>query len=372
MKCGISAFIITMLCATLFISVCTGADTGSTTTITDIFDRSVTIPSPLKEVVCSGSSLRYLVYLQAQDLAVGVDSIEKSDNGLDARGYALVNPQFKDLPLFGEYRGKDDPEKIIAIGPQAIFKYGDATVTPAKNVETMDTLSEKSKTPVIGLLPGSFTSDEQKKQFYDSLRIMGKATGKEARAEELISYMDELTADLNKRTSDIPEAERKTAYIGGVSYAGAHGIISTEPAYPPFLWINAKNVAGGRGNQHADIAKEALVEWDPECLFIDIGTIQMDNEGAIGELKNDASLKGLSAVKNGKVYGVLPYNWYTTNWENAFADAYYIGKILYPDKFTDVDPDKKAEEISAKFLGKSAYSTIKKQYKDLPMTQLKL
>lgn len=354
------------------ISISTGADSESTKTITDIFDRSVTIPSPLKEVVCSGSSLRYLVYLQAQDLAVGVDSVEKTDNGLDARGYALVNPQFKDLPLFGEFRGKDDPEKIIAIGPQAIFKYGDAAATAAKNVETMDSLSEKAKTPVIGLLSGSLKDEKEKNQMYDSLRIMGKATGKEARAEELITYMEGLIADLNKRTADIPEAEKKSVYIGGVSSAGAHGIISTEPAYPPFLWVNARNVAGGRGTQHADIAKEALVEWDPEYLFIDIGTIQMDNEGAIGELKSDPSLKGLSAIKNGKVYGVVPYNWYATNWENAFADAYYIGKILYPDRFADVDIDKKAEEISAKFLGKSAYSNIKKQYKDLPMTQLKI
>jgi len=25
------------------------------------------------------------------------------------------------------------------------------------------------------------------------------------------------------------------------------------------------------------------------------------------------------------------------------ADAYYVGKVLYPEQFTDVDPEKKAE-----------------------------
>ena len=62
------------------------------------------------------------------------------------------------------------------------------------------------------------------------------------------------------------------------------------------------------GTQHADVAKEAIVDWDPEYLFMDVGTIQMDNEGGIGELKNDPSLQGLSALKEGKVYGVLPHN----------------------------------------------------------------
>jgi len=50
----------------------------------------------------------------------------------------------------------------------------------------------------------------------------------------------------------------------------------------------------------------------------------------------------LKAFKEGRVYGTLPYNYYRTNIAVALADTYYIGKILYPDKFKDVDPEKKA------------------------------
>ena len=53
---------------------------------------------------------------------------------------------------------------------------------------------------------------------------------------------------------------------------------------------------------HADIAKEKLVEWDPEYIFIDVGTIQLGDGGAINELKTDSALEGLSAVENGKIY----------------------------------------------------------------------
>ena len=98
---------------------------------------------------------------------------------------------------------------------------------------------------------------------FRGLRVMGGTIGKEDRAEEVIAYIESTLADLESRVADIPESEQKTVYIGGISYAGAHGIISTEPAYPPFLWVHAKNVATGMGVAHADVSKEALVDWDP-------------------------------------------------------------------------------------------------------------
>lgn len=342
-------------------------------TITDGFGRNVTIPKNVESVVCSGSgSLRYLVYLQAQDLVVGVDSLEKKESEIEGRPYALANPQLKDYPLIGEFRGKDDPEKIININPQVVLKTGATGQPSATNAAEADSLQEKTGVSVISFPYGSLKNEEQKAEIYSSLRIMGKTVGKEARAEEIIAYIEATMEDLENRTAGIPESEKKTVYVGGVSMAGAHGIISTEPAYPPFLWVNANNVAAGIGTDHADIAKEALVDWDPEYLFIDIGTIQVGNEGAIGELKNDKALAGLSAVKNKKVYGVIPYNYYSTNYESVLANAYFVGKVLYPDRFEDIDPEAKADEIYTFFLGKPVFSDLNGQYNDTGFKQIPL
>ncbi|MCQ5341258.1 MAG: iron ABC transporter substrate-binding protein, partial [Candidatus Methanomethylicia archaeon] len=70
----------------------------------------------------------------------------------------------------------------------------------------------------------------------------------------------------------------------------------------------------------------------------------------------------LYAFKEGKVYGTLPYNYYHTNIATALADAYYIGKILYPEKFKDVDPEKKANEIFQVFIGKPIYQAYADAY----------
>lgn len=347
---------------------------AGTTTLTDGYGREVTIPSPVERVVCSGSGcLRYLVYMQAQDLTIGVDDIEKKDQAIEGRPYALVyGTQFKTLPLIGEFRGKDDPEKIIGISPQIVFKTGSTGTAYATSAADADTLQEKTGIPVVAFPYGSLRNDAEKAEMYAGLRVMGDALGRKDRAEEVIAYVEATMKDLESRTADIPAGGQKTVYIGGVSSAGAHGVISTEPAYPPFLWVNAKNVAGGMGTAHADIAKEALVEWDPEFIFIDLGTLQLDNQGAVGELKDDPALQGLSAVKAGRVYGVLPYNFYNTNYETVLANAYFAGKILYPDRFADIDPPQKADEIYTFFVGKPVFSGLNSQYQNLGFSQVPL
>ncbi len=345
---------------------------AATLAVKDGFGRDVTVPVPLERVVCSGSGgLRYLVYMQAQDLAVGVDDIEKKEQAIEGRPYALAwGSQFKVLPLIGEYRGKDDPEKIIALSPEAVFKTGSTGTAYATSAADADKLQEKTGIPVVAFPYGSLRNDAEKAEMYAGLRVMGKALGKEGRAEEIIAYIEATMKDLESRTAGIAASERKTAYVGGVSSAGAHGVISTEPAYPPFLWVNARNVAAGMGTAHADIAKEALVEWDPEFIFVDVGTLQLDTQGAVGELKSDPALRGLSAVKEGRVYGVLPYNFYNTNYESVFADAYFVGKILYPDRFADIDPAQKADEIYTFFVGKPVFSQMNSQYGGFGFSQI--
>ena len=44
------------------------------------------------------------------------------------------------------------------------------------------------------------------------------------------------------------------------------------------------------------------------------------------------------------------------------ADAYYIGKVLYPNRFSDIDPAAKADEIFKVFLGKALYEEFIKGY----------
>ena len=371
----LAALIVLMLAAG-----CTGTGStplmgdGQVVTVTDGLGRTATVPASPESVVCSGGGcLRYLVYLQGQDLVTGVEDNEKKENMVEGRPYALVyRSQFKDLPLIGEFRGKEDPEKIITLSPDVVFKASLTGASYGADVAEADKLQAKTGIPVVAFSYGSLRSDTEKAEMYAGLRVMGEVIGRQDRAEEVITYIEDTMADLERRTGDIPASEQKGVYVGGVSASGAHGIISTEPAYPPFLWVHAKNAAAGLGIDHADVAKEALVNWDPEYIFIDLGTLQIDGGGAIGELKTETALKGLTAAKEGRIYGVLPYNSYSSNHEIVLANAYFIGKTLYPDRFADIDPVEKANEIYAFFVGEPVFNELNSQYGNLGFTKISL
>ena len=195
---------IMVLVAFLAIPACMAADSTATEkTITDSYGRTVTIQAEPKEVICSGSGcLRYLTYLGGQNLVSGVDSIEKETQKMDARGYVVLNPQFKDLPLFGEFRGKDDAEKIIALNPELIFKISTTGQTDAAIKEEADKLSQKTGIPVIMMPYGSLRTPEEQEQMFGTLRLMGDTIDKRDRADELITYIEATIADLQSRTKE--------------------------------------------------------------------------------------------------------------------------------------------------------------------------
>lgn len=320
--------------------------------VVDGLGRKVTIPDEVERTICSGSGcLRLATYLGLEDRIVAVDSIERKTDKFDARPYALARPNFKDLPLFGEFRGNDNAELILSLdpAPQVIFKAG-------CTVEEAEKLQAKTGIPVVAFDFGNLGDGRRK--LYFALRLMAETTGVSERAEAIVTFFEESIEDLRSRTDGVGEI---SSYVGGIAFKGPHGLLSTEPAYPPFLFLGVRNVAAegaGAEAKHAVVSKEALLRWDPEILFIDLSTTTAPGGGALSELTEDPLWKGLSSVKAGKVYGVLPYNWYSQNFGNILADAYFIGSVLFPERFSDVDPAAKADEIYRFLVGEPVFSRL--------------
>ncbi len=347
-----------------------GADTLETVTVTDAMGREVEVPADPERVICSGPGcLRLLCYLQAQDRVVAVDDNEGRRRHFDARPYAMANPQLAELPVFGEFRGHDNPELIVALdpAPQVIFKtYANMGMDPLE-------LERKTGIPVIVLDYGNLTGS-RKPALYHSLRTMGAVLGRTDRAGEVIGFLEETMEDLDARTADVPDSERVSCYVGGIAYRGPHGFQSTEPSYPPLALVNALHVAaevGSEGQEHADVAKEQIVAWDPEVLFVDASTLQSDPQAsALWQLRNDPAYAGLSAVESGEVYGLLPYNWYTKNFGSVLADAYYVGKVLYPERFIDVNPASMADSIYTFLVGEPVFDDLSAAFEDVAFRRM--
>ncbi|NLX18747.1 MAG: iron ABC transporter substrate-binding protein [Desulfobulbus sp.] len=357
--------------ALMLLLLCVLVPAAQARTVVDALGRTVVVPDAVERVICSGSgSLRLLCYLQAQDRVVAVDDIETKRNEFDARPYALANPQLKQLPVFGQFRGQDNPEVILTLDPQpqVIFKVFMGMGNRP------DELQAKTGIPVVAVDSGDLGL--HRSQFAASVRLMGEVLGKSERAEELLSYFDKTISDLRTRTADIPPERRPSVYLGGVAFKGPHGLQSTEPAYPPFLFIGARNPAfqgTGKNVSSSMIAKEQIVSWNPDYLFVDLSTLQMgQHAGGLYELRTDPAYTSLQAVADDRVFGVLPYNWYAQNFESILANAYFIGKTLYPDRFEDTDPAVKADEIYTFVVGKPVFSAMNTMFSDLIFTRLQV
>jgi iron complex transport system substrate-binding protein len=220
----------------------------------------------------------------------------------------------------------------------------------------LETILQKTTIPVLSLNSGAIAALNLR-QTRDSLRLLGRVIDRKERAEALIAFIDQLEGDLTRRTAS--RAEQPKAYVGAIGYRGKHGITSTEAAYAPLVWINGHNVADAITQPgHVFIDQEKLLLWNPDVIFLDAGGLDKVKEDS---LKNPAFYAMLKAVKNGRVFVMPPYNYYHTNIEIALANAYFMGKTLYPDAFTDIDPAAKADAIFDFFIGIKAYSRLQKE-----------
>lgn len=321
-------------------------ETENTRMVTDGAGREVEIPGTVKRIVCLNvGTLRYTCYMQAQDLVAGVEDYEQKKS--ISRPYNYVNyDKFADLPVIGT-NGEHYPEEIIAVDPDVI-------VMSAYDDGDADTLQATTGIPVV-LVPGSDKMMDE--DAYETIRIMGEVYGKEERARELTDYMDKIKADLDTRTSGVPEEGKPTVYVGGVSYKGAHGFEGTEAFYGPFDAIHAKNLADETGQKGPfSVDMEQILAWNPDILFVDFNGLALISQDYAANPEYYGQLK---AVQEGKVYAQISFRSSASNLETALADTYYAASILYPEQFADVDPVKKAGEIFGTLLGKDIYGDLK-------------
>ena len=328
--------------------------------LTDIAGRRVTVSEPPARIICVGpGALRLIVYLEAQDRVVGVESMEKRH--ASGRPYWLAHPQLRTLPVIGPggpgaINKKPDMEAVLRAAPDLIF----ATYLDAR---LADEVSAILNIPVVVLSYGELAVFDT--TVYESLTLAGTILDRNARADAVIAFIEGVRADLSRRTRDAGADAGPGVFVGGIGHRGAHGIESTQRDYIPLDWNHAANVARqvqATLGSHVLVDKEMLLGLDPDLIFIDGGGLALVSEDF---RKKPDFYTALTAFRKKKVYTLLPFNFYTTNIGTAMADAYAIGKTIYPARFTDVDLAAKADEIYTFLVGHPVYAKMRLTYGEL-------
>jgi iron complex transport system substrate-binding protein len=189
-------------------------------------------------------------------------------------------------------------------------------------------------------------------QFYQQLRKLGKVLDKQNRAEELIEGIDAALSDIESRTARVENPER--AYAGGMMFYGPADLLRTTGDYLPFDLTGSKNVMPGNpanNRQPYMTSLEDLIAAAPDYAFIDAANVNLSKSGFMQH--RNVLEERVPAFAKRQVYTTLVYKYYGTNWENQLINVYYVGKVLYPELYSDIEIEEKAEEIWKLFFNES-------------------
>lgn len=313
--------------------------------VVDGLGRAIEVPAKVETIVTLGNASRMATYLGLADKMITVTSGDNNDSVVMAYGY-YNHDIWADLPVCssGGY-GEINPEVIIEASPDVILCTFEEDIVA--NIE------EQLGRKVVAAPQGTLFAED----YEHALRVFGEACGVSDRAETVIAFIQECLADLDSRTSSIADDNKPTALCAAATFRGGHGIAGVYANNAVFATVNAKDVTVGYidAQKGVEVDKEQVLEWNPDLIVLDASNLGLvENEYA----EDPAFFESLNAVKNGELYQWPNSTSNYTNVEIPLVNAYYIGSVMFPEAFADVDFETKAEEIFRFFLGHDGYLSV--------------
>jgi iron complex transport system substrate-binding protein len=315
--------------------------------VTDQLGRQVTIPDKVdRVVVLQHQTLNLLVQLDATDDIVGVLNNWKKQLG---EGYARLAPSLENKAQVGDLTSVN-LESLVALHPQVVF------VTHYAPQEMIDQISQTG-IAVIAISLREDAKDQAEKlnptlthedKAYDDglkkgIRLIGEVVNRQKQAQTLINYTFSQRQWVSQRLKDIPADQRIRAYMANPELAtyGSGKYTGLMMAHAGAINVAAATVKGFK-----KVALEQVIAWDPQVIFV-----QDRYPDVVDRINQDPKWQTIDAVKHHRVY-LMPE--YAKAWGYPMPEALAIGELwmakkLYPQKFTDINMQKQADDYYQRF-----------------------
>ena len=334
MKKALSVLLVLLMSFSLFaagIRESAPAEEAAPTTkvFTDSLGREVTVPAEITRVAPSGNMAQLGLYTTCPELMVG------KSGRIEDRQAPYILDYIEDLPVFGAFYGKKanlNKEAVLEAAPEIVIDIGEIKGSKEDMAKDLDVLSEQ-----LGGMPVVFIENylENTGKTYDDL---GELLNMKEVTDKLSDYADEAIRNANEKSAAItdPVTVFYTASPDGL-VAYPTGNFHTQV----FDITGCKNVVPkGFSRKESPISLEQLFLWDPDVIFV-------TTDSAYETATTDAKWEGLSAVQNGRVYKIpsLPYNFVDGPPSvNRLVGIYYVGSMVYPELWSDIDLREKVIE----------------------------
>lgn len=315
-----------------------------TITITDGYDREVTIEKPVSNVATGLMTVSELmVSLGVEDLITGIDQYTAANE--------IYGVRLSSLPLIqiGEDNHYDvDFEKIIELDP-------DIFITGVTHQDGFDTIVETlDPIPVIAL---SYDTIEE---IVASVTLLGELFDCQEAANAYIDFFQGTVDTITERVANIAEEDKPLVYYEWLPYTTFSEEAQTY--HNPIVLSGGINVAADIATMYGTVEPEWVIEKDPDIIvamamnfaYYDYEAVacgyNVDDPSEIEAfheaILNRSALSGVTAIKEEQVY-VIYYELPVTSCI-GFA---YMAKWLHPDLFEDLDPQAIHQEYLTTFMG---------------------
>lgn len=305
--------------------------------VTDYAEREISIEKPAERIiVMADNAFQIVKELGAVDKVVGLDS--KTKGYWDLYLISKTNPELKSLPDLGKAKNPNY-EQILSLNPDLILL--------KENKESADSLQSKTGIPVVAIVSKSGYD-------FEIYNLIGKLLGKEKNAKIVIDELQSQKEKLEKLLKEIPENERKSAYI--VVQNSKRNLFRTLKKADSLALANIENVASAASKVDewgfAEVSKEEFLNWKPDFIFLDEPLSEKSISKQI--LLNDSTYQFSSAVRDNKIFVTHSFSC-PKDYVFVVAEAYYYARIAYPQILSEEEYKSTINSIFDKAYGLKNY-----------------
>lgn len=314
--------------------------------VIDQLGRQVTLPDRVdRVVVLQHQTLNLLVQLDATNTMVGILGNWKQQLG---DNYQRLVPELSSLPTLGDLTHVD-MEKLVALHPQVVFV---TNYAPQAMIDQIQKLG-------IAVIAVSLRADDKQQNrlnpelaneelaysegLKEGIRLIGTVVNHQQQAEALIEATFSQRQQTDDRLKTVPVSQRIRTYMANpdLTTYGSGKYTGLMMAHAGALNVAAATVKG-----YKQVSMEQILAWNPQVIFVQDRYPQV-----IKEIEEQPAWQAVDAVKQHRVY-LMPE--YAKAWGYPMPEALALGELwmakkLYPEKFRDIDMQKKADDWYQRF-----------------------
>lgn len=189
--------------------------------------------------------------------------------------------------------------------------------------------------PSYTMLIGWAAVDTLKQEFLN----LGKMLNNEQKAKDLVAFWDKTIAAVEERANKIPENERLK-----VLYLSKGDVTKVNKGSWGRTWVDtAGGVFAIPDELQGEISVEQALEWNPDIIVTHAGS-------SVQPLYDDEKIVDMKAIKNKRCYETPQggFWWDRPSPESVLA-FYWLGQVMYPDYFGDIDLKKETKAFYKEF-----------------------